>query len=167
MIWPLFRFQGRNLSNFSVVFWKILDIKKTFWDYLTFSKAQNFNCSLLARNLSSKSTNLGIIKLEIYLAKYCNNWYTTINTVTSQDFGWPQGFWCLLQYLARSSIGLSTDIITRLAFLSASNGHTLQKSIAQEIGRKQKDFIDNKVALDRINHKNFLPSTESIVAYSL
>ena len=37
MIWPLFRSLGRNLSNFSVVFWKIWKIKKTFWNYLTFS----------------------------------------------------------------------------------------------------------------------------------
>ena len=34
MILPLFRFLGRNLSNFSVFFWKI---KRTFWNQLTFS----------------------------------------------------------------------------------------------------------------------------------
>ena len=40
MIWPLFRFLGRNLSNFLVVFGKIKKIKKTFWNYLTFSASQ-------------------------------------------------------------------------------------------------------------------------------
>ena len=31
-------FQGRNLSNFLVVFWKIDDFIDTFWHYLTFKK---------------------------------------------------------------------------------------------------------------------------------
>ena len=36
LVW--INFQGRNLSNFSVVFWKIYDFINTFWLHLTFRK---------------------------------------------------------------------------------------------------------------------------------
>ena len=40
LVW--INFQGRNLSNFLVVFWKIDDFINTFWLYLTFSTQKEF-----------------------------------------------------------------------------------------------------------------------------
>ena len=48
-------FQGRNLSNFSVVFWNIVDFTNTFWHYLTFKVHLFWKGLKILQNLHRRS----------------------------------------------------------------------------------------------------------------
>ena len=64
MTWPLFRFLGRNLSNFCVGFLEKNDINKTFWNQLTFNEIESTETDNAVKGEEDTATKIDIESFE-------------------------------------------------------------------------------------------------------
>ena len=87
MIWPLFRFWAEICQIFHWFFGKFKNIRKTFWNYLTFSRGTQSGHFGICRNISSHNLKPALDCLNTQCHKLKNhglinilNWFFSLLT---------------------------------------------------------------------------------------